>query len=203
MNLKKIIANTVVLALALGVVIWVGAFISGIVSAVLEDSKDYPGKALFEKEDHKIDVYGGTDAFGNSPEALAVAGAFSHELQVGCQGVFTGGSKFTPATAGHFLTYCRVTPDAVVILCQVPDLRGYRDDVLDALSTLAWALGQGAVKKANIGGDKTPLVVALRGFGSYGPIMEGTLTGDPTARIDGLMDKKQLYPYFIKPTAGD
>jgi hypothetical protein len=199
---KKFLIGCLALLPFAFVALIVSPCILGVLDAMWEDAKDYPGKPLFAKENHKIDVYGGTIAFGNSPQAVAVADEFFHELEAISGVFFTGGSKFTPATAGHFLTYCRVGPKGVVVLCQVPDLRGYEGKARDTLMTLAWSAAQSAALKAKVD-PHLPLVVGLRGFGSYGPVMIGQMTGEPTTRNDDIDGRPRLYPYFIDSTPGD
>jgi len=203
--LKKILSNCLAFGIGLAVLAvigWIGLFIFGFVATIFEDSKDYPGKSQFESANKQIDVYDHTVAFGNTPDAVTYATEFSTELQALCGTLFTGGSKFTPATGGHFLTYCRVTPTELVFLCQVPDLRGYRDDVRDALAKVAWVAAQN-VATAHKMDHEVSVVVGLRGFGSYGPIWEGKVGGDDaTVKSDGLFEIKKLYPYFIPPEPG-
>lgn len=195
--IKKIIANVIVFGILGAIVLWVGLFVFGFIYAIVDDARDFPGKAQFVVENKKITVFdGSTVTFGNSPEALTVAKNFSTQLSEMQSAFFTGGSKLNPATSGHFLTYCRMTPTQVIILCHVPDLRGYKDDVLDALAKLAWITAQSNIKSQNLDGNAS-LVVGLRGFGSYGSVWEGKVVGEPTAKEDGPYAEKRLYPYFI------
>jgi len=190
---KRIVGNLVLLAIAA----WVCLFIYGFIHAALESSKNLPGKPEFEAANKQIDVYSKEAAFGNSEKAVAVANEFSDALQGTTSGLFTGGSRLTPATGGHFLTYCRLDDKSVVLLCQVPDLRGYKGKERDMLSTVAWALAQGTVKKM-VPGEGLKLAVGLRGFGSYGPVMEGTSEGKETRfSMDDPDAVERLYPYFI------
>jgi hypothetical protein len=179
-----------------GALLLISPCLLGFLSAYLEDSKSYPGKVQFEAEDNKISVYANTAAFGNSTDAIKVAADFSEMLDAECKLIFRGGSTFTPATMGHLLTNCQVMTKGVVILCQVPDMRGYQDDVRDELAKLAWQAAQISAHSLKLP-DETPLAVGLRGFGSYGTIWEGKLKGDPVVKSDGLTEKHRLYPYFV------
>jgi hypothetical protein len=197
-KVKRILTELVgigVILFACGIVLWLGLFAYGMVKAALDDSKEYPGKTQFTAEASKINVYKDKEAFGNTPQAEEVAALFSTELKELCAISFVGGNKFKPATGGHFLTYCRITPTDVVILCHVPDLRGYQDKTRDLLSKIAWGCAQSALETKKID-SKLNLVVGLRGFGSYGPVMEGKGEGAPTISRDGVEEVKRIYPYF-------
>jgi hypothetical protein len=202
--LKKIISNVIAIAVllfGLGVIVGIGLFVYGIISAFIDDSKDYPGKKEFLVADNKVGIFSGTATFGDSPEALAFANDFSKEMGEMQSAFFTGGSHLNAATAGHFLTFCRITPSQVIVLCHVPDMRGYKDDALEALNKLAWLTAQTEAKTQNV--DKNAsLVVGLRGFASYGSVWEGKVVGAPTAKGDGPFEVKRIYPYFIPSGEG-
>lgn len=178
-----------------GVVVCLGCLAFGFIKACHEDTKDYPGKAQFEAANQQIFVYKDTSAFGGTIEEKTMAEAFSSQLDAVCRATFSGGSKVNAATGGHFLTYCRSTPNSLVFLCHVPDMRGYRGDAREALTKLAWSIAKTKVR----GKQDIDLVVGLRGFGSYGPVLEGKANAtEPTNKGDGPDEVRRLYSYFAE-----
>ena len=172
-------------------------FLSGFRQGMEENAKDYPGKKQFLTANANIFMYGGGDtAFGNSTDAARLAGDFSTILEQRCQKNFTGGSSFNPTSGGHFLTYCRYTPNEIVFLCHVPDLSSYRGKVREMLAGLAWSSAW-YVAKSEMIKLGTPMIVGLSGFPDYGPIWEGKVGFAPTVRGEGPNEMKRLYPYFI------
>jgi hypothetical protein len=176
--------------------------IFGALDAVWEDSKDYPGKELFWKESSKIDVDGSKITFGNSEQAIAVANEFCLSLSAVSAVFSTRVSGQTPEVAGHFLTYCRIGPKGVVVLCHFPDSRVYSGREQTMFETTAWALAQSAATKANVD-PRLPLVVGLRWFGTYGTVMIGKMNGSPESQTHELDGRPRLYPYFVDATPGD
>jgi len=193
MTIKRILFSLLFLVVA-G---WCGLFVFGMVQAIQEARKDYPGKAGFNVADEKISLYKSPGTFGNSAEAEEMATEFSQLMQTAQRELFTGGSKLNVATAGHFLTYCQADSTQVVFLCHVPDLRGYKKEVREALADLAWTLAQNIAQE-----HKRPksvkLAVGLRGFTAYGPVWEGAVDGLPKEKSDGVLEKVRLYPYFAE-----
>jgi hypothetical protein len=203
---KKVLIGSLIGCLVLlpfaGIGVVLAPCIFGVLDALWEDSKNYPGKELFWKESGKIDVDTGKIAFGNSNQALAVATEFSLSVEAVADAFSTGQNGQAPPSAGHFLTYCRIGPKGVVILCHVPDSRGYNGRELTMFETTAWTLAQSAATKAGVD-PHLPLVVGLRTFGTYGTVMIGKITGDPASRTEELDGRPRLYPYFIDSTPGD
>ncbi len=112
--------------------------------------------------------------------------------------LFSGGSGRSFATGGEFLTYIKRTPNAVVVLCHVPELRNYKEEkTRNALAKIAWSAAQSATNKIHGVQPTDTLIVGLRGFGSYGPIWEGQVSGESTTKTDDLDEKKRFYPFFI------
>jgi hypothetical protein len=178
-------------------------WIFGQIFAFWEDARDSPEKELFLKENDKIDF--GTDqiALGNSKQAIAVADEFSQSLEAVSDAFSTGTNGQAPPPAPHFVTYCRIAPAGVVILCRVPDSRIYSRRVQTMFETTAWTLAQGAAKKGNVD-QSLPLVVGLRCGGAYGTVLIGKMNGNPEAQGDDVLDsRRRLYPYFIGSTPGD
>jgi hypothetical protein len=173
------------------------AFAAAFNKGIEEAQRDYPGKKEFLKANANIFMYGGGDtAFGNSTDAVRLAGDFSTTLEQRCQSNFTGGSSFNPTTGDHFLTYCRLTSGEVVFWCHVPDLSSYKGNVRTMLAGLAWSSAWHVAESEKIK-PGTPMIVGLSGFPEYGPIWEGKVGSPPTVRGEGPNEEKRLYPYFI------
>lgn len=196
--IKKIVVSLVRKALFLGI----GLGVILLVGYCASDRADYPGKANFEKIDSLITTHSGGIAHGDSEQTRAAAAAFAASMKTLQATLFSGGSGRSFATGGDFLTYVKRTPDAVVILCHVPELRNYKDKTREALAQLAWAAAKTAAGTLPEIEDTDTLIVALRGFGSYGPIWEGTVAGEATKKTDDLDEKKRLYPFFVEEDQG-
>ncbi|MES2709202.1 MAG: hypothetical protein V4726_21580 [Verrucomicrobiota bacterium] len=189
--IRSLIRKALFLAIGLGVLLVIGFFAS--------DRKDYPGKAQFEKVNSLISTGSGGTAHGDSDETRAAATAFAASMKMLQAAAFSGGSGRSLASCGEFVTYVKRTPNAVVILCHVPELRNYKDDkARETLSLLAWTAGQTALAQIPGLQDSDTLIIGLRGFASYGPIWEGTVSGEATRKTDELDEKKRLYPFFIE-----
>lgn len=166
------------------------------------DRKDYPGKPEFEAANALITTKGRGVAHGNSDAAKKVAEAFSKNTKSLQAVMFTGGSGFSLAAGGEFVTYCRHNPDAVVLLMHVPELRNYKDaKTREALAQLTWTTANLAAKELTFATKDPTLIVGLRGFGSYGPIWSGKLGGQPEIKTDDLDEKRRLYPFFVPMAA--
>jgi hypothetical protein len=191
----SLIRKAIFIAIGLCIILLIGYFAS--------DRKDYPGKAQFEKVDSLIRTSSGGVAYGDSDDTRAAASAFSTSMKTMQAALFSGGSGRSFATGGNFLTYVKRTPNAVVILCHVPELRNYKDATTrETLAKIAWSSGKAAATKIpGVTGSDT-LIIGLRGFGSYGPIWEGTISGEATKKTDDLNEKKRLYPFFVEAGQG-
>ena len=192
--IKKAIASllrkAVFLAIALGVILGIGYFAS--------DRKDYPGKSEFEEVNALITTGSDGVAHGDSEEAKSAAAVFANSMKSMQATLFSGGSGRSFATGGEFLTYIKRTPNAVVVLCHVPELRNYKEEeTRDALAQIAWSSAKSATKKISGVQPTDTLIVGLRGFGSFGPIWEGPVSGDAEIKTDDLDEKKRLYPFFV------
>ena len=195
---RKIIAAIFVavgLAAVLGLVGLVHVFVSGFSQAVKEDQVNSPGMVQFLVEDQQLSAFKDGVALGNSPEAISFASQFSIRLQM------LGKAMFGDDSEGHFLTYCRTTPDQIVVLCHVPDLRGAKGDARLALAKVAWLLAQD-IAVTQHRDEKTTLVVGLRGEVSYAVVWEGNAVGLAVVKSEGPDCVKHLYPYFIPSPAG-
>ena len=187
--IKSLIRKVIFLGIALGILLTIGYFAS--------DHKDYPGRKEFEKIDSTLNTNAKDTTNGDSDETRAAASAFASKMKTLQSAFFTGGSGHSFATGGNFLTYIKHTPNAVIILCHVPELRNYKDEkTRDALALIAWTAGQAAAKKIPGVKDSDTLIIGLRGFALYGPIWEGTVSGDAAKKTDDDSEKKRLYPFF-------
>jgi hypothetical protein len=113
-------------------------------------------------------------AFGNSPQAQAIASAVSVRLKEIRATQFTGGGRDQAIfTKGEFLTHCTITPGAVVLLCHVPELRKYSDDAKAAMRRHAWTTTQEALAAAGVKEPARTVFVALRGVALYDLVVRG------------------------------
>lgn len=191
----RLFRKTISLALVLGAVLLVGYLAS--------DRTNYPGRKEFEVADDRINTSTDQVAHGASEEEKKTAASFSKTMKAMQAALFTGGSGKSFATGGEFLTYVQRSPNSVVILCHVPELRNYKEaKTREALAKLAWANGK--IACANLQGltGSETLIIGLRGFSLYGPIWEGTVSGEVTKKTDESGDVKRLYPFFAPQTVG-
>lgn len=113
------------------------------------------GEKEFDAADAQIDSFGGTNAFGNSPEAVRLARRFSEAVKIGRRKLFTSGfdSGLFEQTNGEFLTYCELHARECAFIVHVPPLRKFEDgsdketNARKALAQLAWSIAQEAIKK--------------------------------------------------------
>jgi hypothetical protein len=154
-----------------------------------------PEKQAFIDANNKIRVYKDEFAFGNSDEALELAKAFSLTTQAMQKIAFSGGGNVHGVTAGHFLTYCQLTPDEVIFLCVVPDIGKYQDEALDALAEIAWSTAQLVSPHES---KSKNIVVALRGALLFGPVWSGPPSEQPETKATGRTALEPFYPAFLK-----
>jgi hypothetical protein len=154
-----------------------------------------PEEQAFIDANNKIRVYKDQFAFGNTTEAIAVATNFSVTMMEMQKQLFTGGGQIHGMTAGKFLTYCQISPNKIIILCHVPGMKDYKDDVRDALAELAWTTAQQAAHGLP---KESQLVVALKGSLLYGPVWSGKLSGSPLTKDKGRDALKDHYPSFLE-----
>ncbi len=198
---KRTIIGIIVIGVVVvctGPVMIAGAFIWGLVDAAREDAKEYPGKKEFRAENAKIDIFEEKTGFGDTPTALQTAKTFSKDMEDIHREFFKGGSALNLDPTSHFVSYCRISPGQVIIICHVPDMQGYHDEVLQTLEKTAWIFAQADAITAT-GGKTGKLVLGLRGFATYASVQEGGLTGLPTAKDETLHPEIKLYPYFVAP----
>ncbi len=160
------------------------------------------GRSEFEEVNRQLTTKSGGVAYGATPETLAAATQFAAAMKQMQSMMFSGGSGKSFATGGDFLTVVVQKPDAVIVLCHVPELRNYKTkEVRNSLSQMAWIVAQKSVAGLPGVSGETKLVVGLRGVAAYGPIWEGKLGGEATAKNDGGGDRERLYPYFAPAAA--
>lgn len=153
------------------------------------------GEKEFERADAQIDSYQGTNAFGNSPEAVKLARHFSEAFKAGRAQLFTPGFKLEilDHTQGEFMTYCELHTKECAFIVHVPQLRKFEKNVFEKvdarklLAQLAWMTAQGVMKEQGVGKPQMELAVGLRGASQYGPIMLGYYHGQAVAPEDGLV----------------
>jgi len=153
------------------------------------------GEKEFGKADAQIDSFQGTNAFGNSPEAVKLARHFSEALKAGRAQMFTPGFKLEilDHTKGEFMTYCELHAEECAFIVHVPQLRKFEKNVFEKvdarkmLAQLAWMTAQGALKEQGTGRLRMELAVGLRGISQYGPIMLGYYDENAKAPEDGLV----------------
>jgi hypothetical protein len=158
-----------------------------------------PGESEFRRVNSQITSYRGQEAFGNTPEARQIAGAYSQKMAAIAKVVFSGGrdSHEGTLTEGHFLTHVEMREDSVCFLVHVPQLRAYQGEVRKTLLEVAWTLAHGATGEL---GDGRPLrmAVALRGVMLYGAVATGTTSAEEPSSEDfeGAASTEPLYAFF-------
>jgi hypothetical protein len=153
------------------------------------------GEKEFDIANGQIDSFTGTNAFGNTPEAVRLAGRFSEAFKAERARTFTRGFQLEilESTRGEFMTYCELHAQECAFIVHVPKLRKFdqspfeKVDARKLLAQLAWVTAQGVLKAEGAGKPRMELAVGLRGISQYGPIMLGNF--DATARLpeDGLV----------------
>jgi hypothetical protein len=153
------------------------------------------GEREFDQADTMIDSFAGTNAFGNSPEAVKIAHQFSEVLKAGRAQMFTPGTKIEilDNTRGEFVTYCELHANECAFLVHVPQLRKFEKNVFETvdarklLAQLAWMTAQRVLKEQGKGKPQMELAVGLRGISQYGPITLGYYKGNANAPEDGVV----------------
>lgn len=153
------------------------------------------GESEFENADTQIDSFQGTNAFGNSAQAVKLARHFSEAFKAGRAQMFTPGFKLEilDHTKGEFITYCELHAGESAFIVHVPQLRKFEKDVFEkadarkSLAQLAWVTAQGVLKEQGAGKPQMELAVGLRGISQYGPIMLGYYDEKAKAPEAGLV----------------
>ncbi len=188
-------ACCVALAVLLGVVVTVGK------ASRERREAQTPGMAEFNTVNSAIVGYKGDDALGNDALAQKIGTVFSHDLAEIRSAAFTGGDAHAMSLSeGHFITYCHETPEAVVIICHVPQLRKFAGDAKAALMQYAWRIAQGAVTSV-APGRSGKLYVGLRGIALYYEIWSGPLTGPAQKKQEPKVGLTEIYAVFAPQAA--
>ncbi len=161
-----------------------------------------PSEAALKEASSSIASNHGVTAFGNSESARELAKAYSALLKVIAATAFTGGKASALSTSkGEMLVHCQLSGDGCAFLVHVPELRQYRGEVREQLTSLAWQAAQSLVAR-----QPTPpqrLAIGLRGGILYGPIAIGRASGPPASKVDANRAlPSELVPFFtVEPTA--
>jgi hypothetical protein len=190
-----------------GVVVSVAGFVPllfGVLMLIGSTQEARPraaGEEAFRTADQKIFAYHDQVAFGNTPEAQAMAQRFSTLLKSMVAIGFTGARKDGPSLSeGNFLTYCEVRDERICFLVHVPELRRYKGDVRDSLLKIAWMTAQTVTEERRKGHD-LKLAVGLRGAFSYGAVAAGMGEGEPRRAMAEVLDEKPLFEFFADAPA--
>jgi len=158
-----------------------------------------PGETAFQLASAKIFMFHGETAFGNTPDARALAEQHSRVMTSLSKVMFTGGPKGGPSLSDDkFLTYCERRPGRICFLVHVPALRSYHGEARDALLKIAWLAARQVTKEARTPAD-LKLAVGLRGAVAYGATAMGMGEGAPVNHVAEVLDEKPLYEFFLDP----
>jgi len=157
-----------------------------------------PGETAFQVASSRIFMFHGETAFGNTPDAKALAEQHSRIMASLSEVMFTGGpSKGRPSLSDDkFITYCERRPDRICFLVHVPALRSYQGEARSTLLKIAWMAARQVTKEARTPAD-LKLAVGLRGAVAYGATAMGMGEGTPVNAIAEILDEKPLYEFFL------
>jgi hypothetical protein len=159
-----------------------------------------PGKARYDEMNQTINAYHDVEAFGNTPDAQAIAQAFATAMKELRAESFTKGKEGALSLSqGHFITYCHADQKSIVLLCHVPEFRRFQDDAKAALMQMAWTVAQAA--SATKDAQPRQLVVGLRGIALYYQFWFGSTSGKPKYQRDSTDGRKALYEMLAPPKA--
>jgi hypothetical protein len=166
-----------------------------------------PGAAEFRAANNQINSNQGTVSFGNSPQAVAVAGDFSKIMKTLRNAFFEGGKPGGASLSGHeFLTYCELHSNECAIIVHVPELRRFQSSAKDSLAEMAWDTAQGALQKQHALPPGAKLAVGIRGITLYDRVMVGKIVARQPNGATGLEStvtdsrpESSLYPFFQPP----
>ena len=150
-----------------------------------------PGETAFQVASSRIFIFHGETAFGNTPDAKALAERHSRIMASLSEVMFTGGpSKGRPSLSDDkFLTYCERRPGRICFLVHVPALRSYQGEARSTLLKIAWTAAREVTKEARTPAD-LKLAVGLRGAVAYGATAMGMGEGTPVNAIAEILDEK-------------
>ena len=160
-----------------------------------------PTQDAFEAASRTIDVYSGQEAFGNTPEAQAMAQRFSQLMRAGDRVAFTGERGPTISQGqGRFLSYVELRQDAACFLVHVPELRSYDAESRSTLLEVAWMAAQEASRDLRRDRDRK-LAVGLRGRLAYEAVAIGMGEGAPTQDFGSAVSTVPLHAFFTEPAS--
>jgi hypothetical protein len=144
-------------------------------------------------------MFHGETAFGNTPDAKALAEQHSRVMTSLSKVVFTGGPKGGLSLSDDkFLTYCERRPGRICFLVHVPALRSYHGEARDALLKIAWVAAKQVTRKR-----ARPRISSSRsGAGERSPTAPprwGWGRGAPVNHVAEVLDEKPLYEFFLEP----
>ena len=148
---------------------------------------------VFDKANRTITSSGGGHAYGNTETAIVMADQYSVMMKSMSDEMFSGGKqRAISLTDGKFLTYCQSNEDSCAFLVHVPQLRQYKGEVRDALSSIAWTVARAVAAESGLPEDAR-LGVGLRGTFLYGPVMVAPIATETTSTE---LKKDELYQFF-------
>ncbi|MEM7475460.1 MAG: zinc-ribbon domain-containing protein [Planctomycetota bacterium] len=156
-------------------------------------------KDRFDAANRKISSSSRAIASGNTEDAKELASRYGQLLKSASDAAFTGGSDSgVDLTDGKFLTHCELHPESCAFLVHVPHYKEYKDEVREALSTIAWAIAKELTADTLDTGDR--LAVAMRGTFIYGDILIGYVPREGNGLVNREFEKHELYAFFPEAT---
>jgi hypothetical protein len=143
-------------------------------------------------------------AFGNSPEAIALAARFSAYMEAVDKAAFTDSKAKLKLSGGHYVTWCELRPGRCAFVVHVPEYRRFSGEAKELLAKFAWIAAQRSVGSALEDDDQ--LAVGLKGVLLYGAVMTGDVShkeGENQGLRFRSEDKTQLFPFFAETAASD
>jgi hypothetical protein len=166
-------------------------------------------EVAFKAANRQIDTYRGTAAFGNSPEAIAVAASFSRIMKAIYEEYSKGDRKAETRVSDRqfeFMTYCELHQSQCAVIVHVPGLRNYSLEDKETLGKLTWKVAKGALKEQQANRPGMELAVGLRGMLIYDRVLVGKVETEAEISDQGLAEtitgiglEKRLRAFFTKP----
>lgn len=186
------------------VILAVAVVFTALSSKELRPTGHYSDQQAFEEASQKIASYEGRVAFGNTPQAVAVAQKLSEGMQAVQTIALGADAKERPLslTKDHVLTHCELRRDGACFLVHLPRLKDYSTRAKEALLKIAWLAARSEAKKAYPGRD-VALGVGLRGAVFFGAVATGT-TADkepPFKEVGLVVATERMEQLFEGPPA--